>query len=217
MVKPEANASIVKPEPTATPVTPATRSYASSNISVTGDFQYGLCSCMDGKTCCRPVWWNSWLFQCFPIAQLLNRFRWNTCASPTQQSRQTTFAMIVGIYLSYYICHIIYSLSYKCTTMTDSNGTTVSATCATSGAWWILGLIVWAIFIYIVVLLTRIRIGFRKHYKIQGNCCADFCTMVCCSCCSVMQMLRQTHDESKHPYKCCNCLTGLDDDAPEIV
>ena len=70
MINPEANASIVKPEQTATRVTnePITRSYASSNTKVTGDFQYGLCSCMDGKTFCRPVFETS----SFSVFKIIN-------------------------------------------------------------------------------------------------------------------------------------------------
>jgi Cys-rich protein (TIGR01571 family) len=189
-----------------------------------GSFKYGLCGCTDGKTCCQAVWWATWCVQCIPVAQLLNRFRWSPFATPTKMSRSTVFGIIVGTYLVFYICNTLYSASFDCVPVTYYSGssygyynyqTEYSCTTTTFGV--LLYMIVTIIFVMILVMLVRLRMQFRKHYKIEGNCCADFCTMWCCSCCSIMQMLRQTHDEDEHKYSCCSCMTGLEADAPEIV
>jgi Cys-rich protein (TIGR01571 family) len=55
-------------------------------------------------------------------------------------------------------------------------------------------------FLYLVIALTRARMEFRKRYQITGGCFGDgcqhdLCTAACCSCCTVIQMHRHTHDE----------------------
>jgi Cys-rich protein (TIGR01571 family) len=191
-----------------------------------GEFKYGLCGCVDGKTCCRALWWNAWCFPCIPVAQLLNRFRWSPCATPTKMSRSTVFGIVVGMYLTFAVCNTVYGSGYgvlgMCTTTVDVNeyGTYAITRNCNSGviAAGILINIVAAIFLVaIIVMLVKIRMEFRKHYRIEGNCCADFCTMWCCSCCSVIQMLRQTHDKDAYRYSCCSCMTGLPENAPDIV
>jgi Cys-rich protein (TIGR01571 family) len=186
-----------------------------------GNFKYGLCSCTDGKICCQSLWWNSWFLQCIPVAQLLNRFRWSPCVTTTKMSRTQVFGIVAAMYLAYHICCIISSTLYKCkqTIYVNQNGTYHEYVSCSSGgvAGVLLDIAGGIIAIFIIVMLVRIRMGFREHYKIKGNCCADFCTMWCCSCCSVIQMLRQTHDEAEYNYSCCSCMTGLPDNAPEIV
>jgi Cys-rich protein (TIGR01571 family) len=198
-----------------------------------GNFKYGLCGCMDGKICCQSLWWNTWCLQCIPMAQLLNRFRWSPCVTTTKMSRSQVFGIVVGLYLTFYICYATIGALYKCETTSvygvNQYGpyeeylyqyglyrefSNCSSGGVTGGLLSVAGLI---IAIFIIVMLVRIRIRFRDHYKIKGNCCADFCTMWCCSCCSVIQMLRQTHEEVEYSYSCCSCMTGLPNNAPEIV
>jgi Cys-rich protein (TIGR01571 family) len=184
-----------------------------SMFSTQGSFKYGLCGCCDGKICCRSVWWNTAFFQCIPLAQLLNRFHWSPCSVPTKMNRSTVFGMVIGIYLLFIICDTVYGATIQCVEAED--GTVVCSPGGVQSS--ILYGATGIFYIVIIVVLVRARIGFRNHYKIQGNCYADFCTMWCCSCCSIIQMLRQTHNEDTYAYSCCSCMTGLQDTAPEIV
>jgi Cys-rich protein (TIGR01571 family) len=187
-----------------------------------------LCGCTDGKICCRPVWWATWCVQCFPVAQLLNRFHWSPFATTTKMSRSTVFGIVVALYGLFYVCQAMYNATRECVEetgyygsyYTGSNYQSVYATtynCSLSLFGIVVYIIASIIAVIVLIMLVRIRMEFRKHYKINGSCCADFCTMWFCSCCSIMQMLRQTHDEDEYKYSCCSCMTGLEDNAPQIV
>jgi Cys-rich protein (TIGR01571 family) len=185
-----------------------------------GDFKYGLCSCTDEKICCQPLWWNAWFLQCIPIAQLLNRFRWSPWGTSSKMSHLQVFGIVVGMYIAYYLCFLIYGALYKCkqTEYVTVYGTIYgSVHCSSGGAgvFFILAGVIFAV--SIIIMLVRIRMVFREQYKIKGSCGADILTMWCCSCCSVIQMLRQTHEEDEYNYNCCSCMTGLPENAPEIV
>jgi Cys-rich protein (TIGR01571 family) len=141
-------------------------------------------------------------------------------------SRSTVFGIVVGIYLLFIIMNAAYSATLECVKENEWGYNSysgryeysASVVCSPSGAVsYILNAVTWIFYIAIIVVLVRARMSFRNQYKIQGNCCADCCTMFCCSCCSIIQMLRQTHDEDEHGYSCCSCMTGLQDTAPEIV
>jgi Cys-rich protein (TIGR01571 family) len=176
-----------------------------------GEFKYDLCGCIDSNILCKPVWWMTWCCGCIALAQLLNRFRWNACASPTDFSRQVTFAVVVGFFTGFYIIRFIFALAFRC--YTDTNGNT---TCAPGGQ--AAQVVISVSFtLFLMIMLLRTRMSFRQHYKIEGNSIADCCTMCWCSCCSIIQMLRQTHDEHENPYSCCNCWTGLPQATPDIV
>jgi Cys-rich protein (TIGR01571 family) len=79
--------------------------------------------------------------------------------------------------------------------------------------WLIICFVYW---IYLLVMLTRLRGQYRRQYQIAGSCCDDCCCMYCCGFCNIIQMARHTHDEHIYKYQCCNT-TGLPPDAPEIV
>ena len=66
----------------------------------------------------------------------------------------------------------------------------------------------WLIFgfdLWLVVGLTCARGEMRRRHEIPGDCCGDGCLGDCCcaywcSCCTVIQMHRHTHDEYQHRY-----------------
>ena len=79
---------------------------------------------------------------------------------------------------------------------------------------------------YVVVVVSigsHVRRYMRHKYKIPatlptryGDRIDDYCMMLCCSCCSSIQMARHTHDDKEYPGHGCTT-TGLEFDAPEIV
>jgi len=209
-----------------------------------GEFKYGLCGCCDSKICCGALWWNLFCIRVIPVAQLLNRFGWDACAVPrTKQIRWQTFIILCAVFavssVSSYVmnhfqsCHTathaflsnddtfssnddFLSFSMNNTTKTNTTDSFKTITCKDTPASFVAHIVYWSCFVYLIILFIRIRERFRKHYNIHGTFCGDFWTMLCCNCCAIAQMLRQTHDESEYPYSCCNCLTGLPDDTPEI-
>ena len=88
----------------------------------------------------------------------------------------------------------------------------------------ILGWIVPLIFIgYMIYAGMYMRNYMRRLYEIPagvlgacGEYTDDCCCMFWCSCCSVIQMARHTHDDKEYPGTCCTT-NGLELDAPDIV
>jgi Cys-rich protein (TIGR01571 family) len=191
--------------------------YPSYQVLPIGDFQYDLCSCWERRIRFTLLWWNAYICQFIPIVQLLNRFRWNVCATRTKFSRPVMCFVASIVYTIAVICSIlftgIFSICYE-----DEDSDSESLKCyipmSVPKLFMLIGNIVLLI---VLILMIRVRSQFRHHYNIEGNCLADCCTMWFCTCCASIQMLRQTHDEEEYSYTCCNCLTGLPDNAPEIV
>ena len=191
-----------------------------NRLNEIGDFGYGLCTCMDEKTCCKPIWWSAYCLPCITAGQLVNRFHWDACSNNTTRSRSEVFFFFVGIILLLALLAILFFTSIRCTSEDDYYGyysgynTTV---CGVAKYGWFIYFLWLAVFITYIVMLVKMRIRFRKHYNIQGSCCEDCLTVYFCNCCSLIQMLRQTHDETKYPYTFCNWMTGLPENAPELV
>eukprot|EP00751_Fragilariopsis_kerguelensis_P002487 CAMPEP_0170824618 /NCGR_PEP_ID=MMETSP0733-20121128/45426_1 /TAXON_ID=186038 /ORGANISM="Fragilariopsis kerguelensis, Strain L26-C5" /LENGTH=395 /DNA_ID=CAMNT_0011187931 /DNA_START=35 /DNA_END=1222 /DNA_ORIENTATION=+ len=83
------------------------------------------------------------------------------------------------------------------------------------------------LFIYYLVVVvyvgSQVRGYVRQKYKIPstlptrcGDRVDDVCLMLCCGCCSSIQMARHTHDDKEYPGHGCTT-TGLEFDAPKIV
>lgn len=89
--------------------------------------------------------------------------------------------------------------------------------CLIQDFWLWLAILVLIVFsAYWWVLMTRARTHIRHHYNIPGDECDDTMVIGWLTPCAVIQMLRQTHNESTYPYQCCT-KTGLLPDAPEII
>ena len=86
----------------------------------------------------------------------------------------------------------------------------------------------YGVFIYLVlgiialVAMTQVRYYMRLKWNIPADCCegsgclSDCCCVYWCGCCSIIQMMRHTHDEKVDRYNC-GSATGLDMGAPEVV
>jgi len=86
------------------------------------------------------------------------------------------------------------------------------------------GLCLFIYYLMVVVYVgSQVRGYVRQKYKIPstlptrcGDRLDDVCLMLCCGCCSSIQMARHTHDDKEYPGHGCTT-TGLEFDAPKIV
>jgi len=193
-----------------------------------GKFSTGLCDCIN--ICCSGMWWNGYCCQCILWGQIATRLKLTMCGNRGRDddSYRRTCGWLVGLWISMWVLAVIilifglpycrdeyeynmYEFQYepKCEPLVPVLG-------------WICSIIMVAVGIYILVFLIRTRNFFRRHYSIPASCCGgdgccdDCCCVYFCSCCSVIQMLRHTHDERLYKYQCCNN-TGLPPDAPDII
>lgn len=207
-----------------------------------GAFRFGLCTCCD--ICCSPLWWMACCCLCIPFAQLLSRMGFNVWGLPAKNRRESssreaatkTFAIVVCLWVLYRIllglfimavaavnCEIEYNYNSYSTSYYGyySNYSTETTKCESliQGATRIVVIIFFAIlWIYVIVQLTNARYHFRQQYSIHpgDGCCGDCCSVFWCTCCSVVQMLRHTHDDTKHRYQPCN-IDGLPPDTVRVV
>jgi hypothetical protein len=184
--------------------------------------------------CCSPLWWNAWCCLCIPMGQLFTRMRFSALGQPSanRSTMQNTFAIVVSLWVAF---RVVKGLNFllndeTCTTTTTHHGgysTTEEIECepafteSPAGLRVVFWLMELGLGIYWLVVLTRVRGNFRRHYEIRDGCCGDNCCTDCCcvywcTCCTVVQMLRHTHDEHLYSYQCCNT-DGLPPGAPEIV
>lgn len=61
--------------------------------------------------------------------------------------------------------------------------------------------ILFVYFLFYIFIQTRLRRKARIRYGIPGNVFVDLIRTLFCSCCSSIQMVRQTHDEKEYPYE----------------
>ena len=157
-----------------------------------GRWRNHLCACCDVLT--QATFWMS--FCCVPvlIAQLLTRLglSWKGHkASPEEAS--LTFNRIVLSFIGVLVVGNLPAVGF-----------------VASGLY-TLGLLVWT--------GRNLRRTMRRRYNIPPSLheSVDDCMcMVCCGCCSAIQMARHTHDDKEYPGSCCTT-TGLDLDAPHLV
>lgn len=157
-----------------------------------GRWRNHLCACCDVLT--QATFWMS--FCCVPvlIAQLLTRLglSWKgNKASPEEAS--LTFNRIVLSFIGVLVVGNLPAIGFV------------------------------ASILYTLLLLMstgrNLRRAMRRRYNIPPTLhenVDDFMCMVCCGCCSVIQMARHTHDDKEYPGSCCTT-TGLDLEAPHLV
>jgi len=82
-------------------------------------------------------------------------------------------------------------------------------------------MIMYVYLLYLVIVLTLTRLHMRNLYSIPGQAFGDtpmddFCYSFWCTCCTLVQMSRHTHDEKIYGYRY-DTKTGLPEGAPGIV
>lgn len=82
-------------------------------------------------------------------------------------------------------------------------------------------MIMYIYLLYLVVVLTLTRLHMRNLYRIPGQMFGDtplddFCFSFWCTCCTLLQLTRHTHDGNVYNYRY-DTKTGLPEGAPEVV
>ncbi|CAB9499338.1 expressed unknown protein [Seminavis robusta] len=157
------------------------------------NWNHGLFDCF--QVIFQPLFWMACC--CGPIVtgQLMTRLRLNWCGQPDKvHFGAKTFSTVVVIFIVYLFTQII--------------------------GWGIVGL---AFLVYMVIILSRTRGSIRRHFQIPAKTfpCADgtledACCGFWCGCCSLIQMARHTHNETKYPYEPCST-SGLPPYAPVVM
>jgi hypothetical protein len=167
---------------------------------IKGRWRKPLCECCE--VCENGLWCNA--FFCTPVvlAQVMMRLKLNFlgCRASGGTLYQQTFWWVVAFWVIFLV--LFFALVVREVAL-------------------FVVICIWTI--YFTIVSTNVRSTVRRKYSINPDCsdCCDgvlddCCISFWCSCCSTIQMIRQTHDMSKYPYQCCT-KTGLNGDAPEVV
>lgn len=157
-----------------------------------GRWRHHLCGCCDVFT--QATFWMACCCAPVLIAQILTRLglSWKgTKASPEEAS--LTFNRIVMSFIGILVVGNIPVIGYMVTFL------------------YTVGLLAWTGRNLRRTVRQRYHIPASVHEKVDDCLC-----MMCCGCCSVIQMARHTHDDKEYPGSCCTT-SGLDLDAPHIV
>ena len=166
----------------------------------TGAWRHQLFSCFD--TCSSGVFWMSWCCGMIALGQLLQRMKKTFIGTDDSSGSYKQTCMIWTI-----ICIVAYVIGVFLVNV--SRGVSFYIVYGIAG-------------ILFLVAATQVRFSMRQKYSIPADCCSDSgclsdcCCVYWCSCCSVIQMMRHTHDEKKYVYNCTS-QTGLGPNDPEIV
>mmetsp|Transcript_10689 Transcript_10689/g.30546 ORF Transcript_10689/g.30546 Transcript_10689/m.30546 type:complete len:266 (+) Transcript_10689:34-831(+) len=164
------------------------------NTGITGRWRTDLCSCCE--TCCCPFWIGCCCSGVL-LGQVMQRFKLDACGRPGSSYEST--CMVVSIIT------VVFNVILFVLGNTSRIGTVI----------WL------ALIIYLTIITTMTRIGFRRKYNIPAKCCGESCMDDCCcsfwcGICVICQLHRHTHDEREYPYEL-SSNTGLGSNAPEIV
>lgn len=186
--------------PDGVPVTPQPAVPVAGDVP-TGGWRHGLFECFDA--CGDLMFWMSIYCPYIAMGQLLQRMKMNVCGQPGDH--KNTCVIWTVAWAAAVVLWIIVGWS-------------------TRGVGYVFYLNVFYLMFVILALaaLTQVRHFMRQRWSIPADCCegngclSDCCSVWLCTSCSVIQMLRHTHDEKVHLYKFTSP-TGLEDDAPEVV
>lgn len=164
-------------------------------ITPANKFRYSLFECCT----CDAQFWMGWCCSAIVLGQLLQRLKLNFYGVKTGDDQYKNSCMILTIA---YGVAILLGLILAIAT----------------GA----GILVSYVFgIFMIVVLTITRSYMRNLYSIPGQMCGDgllddCCYSYWCTCCTILQLARHTHDEKVYMYKF-DSKTGLAEGAPDIV
>lgn len=183
---------------TGVPQDPASAVVSNQKASVpTGAWRHDIFSCTD--MCCNGMFWMSLCCTYIALGQLLQRLKLGVCGQLGGGYKNSCMIWTI-LWIAAYLVFVIVSWS-------------------TSG----IGIFVYyALTILALVAMTQARYYVRTKWSIPADCCegsgclSDCCCVYWCSCCSIIQMMRHTHDEEVDPYSC-GSATGLDAGAAEVV
>jgi Cys-rich protein (TIGR01571 family) len=137
-----------------------------------------------------------WCCSAIVLGQLMQRIKLNFLAQPDAEASKNTCMILTVAYGVSYLIGFILAVAMGGAVFT-----------------------VYPFVIYMIIVITITRMHMRKKYRIPGGVFGDSvlddcCHAYWCTCCSILQMVRHTHDEKVHQYKF-DSKTGLQDDAPD--
>lgn len=174
-----------------------------------GLWRDGLCDCLRYGPL-HPSFLNAWCCPLILMGQVLTRMKLNWLGVPAPESEWTnTFRNVFVIFLVSLIVNIFIAPDPKFTV--NEVGEIVRID--TPAIWRVIvtHVINIAVLVYTFVTLMKTRRAVREKYEIpERNCkgCEDLCCAVCCGCCTVSQVARQTADYYERRAVCCS-KTGL--------
>ena len=181
-----------------------------------GRWREGFCDCCQHgcaePTCCLAFWCNG-----MALGQVMTRLKLNAMARPTTCCAKT-FAIVSAFWI---ICSVVNLVLFTLTITTASVCIMYYGCYYTTGLEFNIFTLFFAIVavlltIYFIYIGTETRMRMRNAFQIPGGCLGDCCAFFWCSCCTVTQMARQTHDHHVHKSSCCS-KNGLRTGAPDIV
>ncbi|KAL7548879.1 hypothetical protein ACHAWF_012142 [Thalassiosira exigua] len=174
--------------------------------SLDGRWRDGLCDCCQFG-CCHSVLWNAWCCPLILVGQTMTRLKLNWLGCEKSEQSSSTFRILVGITIGYWIRLVSSDIVVATTPSTD--------TFIASGLHNVMvGVVILVDLAFIVLLISLVyktRRHIRDKYRIpQTRCkgCEDCCCAFWCTCCTNAQMARQTADYDTYAAKCCST-TGL--------
>jgi len=180
-----------------------------------GRWREGFCDCFQHgcaePTCCLAFWCNG-----MALGQVMTRLKLNAVAEPTANVSKT-FAIVSALWITYSVVNSMVSALTRTTVQVcDSNGCYNTVAVEYNGFSTFLAIVASLLSIYFIYIGTVTRMRMRKAFQIAGSCFGDCCAFFWCSCCTVTQMARHTHDNNVHKSSCCS-KNGLRKGAPDIV
>lgn len=195
----------------------------------TGRWRDGLCDCCRFG-CCHPQCCLT--FWCGPCAlgQVLTRMKRNWCGlAASAQDPRTAFQVLFALYVVYLIVTWALGIVIGQFQAEDENGNKSQMSWRTTDNEndpdWLIGvrivrnIVELALFIFMVVVVMRLRQYLRGRYRIrEKSCkgCEDCCCAFWCQPCTICQMARHTADYQRYPAGCCT-EDGLAGGAPSVV
>lgn len=157
----------------------------------TGTWRVSLCSCCSTLT--QATFWMG--FCCTPvlIAQLLARLRLNWKGEPESDEEELSLSfnrIVIGFIAALMLGYL-------------------------PVIGWVALLIYWLA--VVIAIGSAVRRQLRRRYGIRSRCepIEDGLCLTLCSCCAVIQMARQTHNDKEYPGYCCT-RDGLEPSAPQV-
>ena len=176
-----------------------------------GKWRHGLCDCFElcDNCGCSPengcMFWQGWWCTPLLLGQLMQRGHLSPFGVPATQPGhyQNTYGFVMVVWIAFLV---VFGIFRQYT--------------------------VWIYYVLMALLITNVRYYVRRKYAIPASCCVeqggstggccaegrveDFCCGFWCTCCTVIQMARQTQDIREYPYQCCS-LTGTRPGDPDVI
>lgn len=207
----------------------------------TGNWRDGLCDCCKFG-CCHPLLCMGWCFEPILAGQVMTRMSRSWTGGPgARPSVSNTCGVVTGIFVVVSLAqsilqvvmdnghclggHVEYDFAANPPTeyIACPDGTTEPMTAQDSAMNTAIGIVAGLFGLYMLIAICRTRAAMRAKYNIApGGCggCEDCCCAAFCSCCTLQQMARHTHDYATHEVACCgsDCFNkrGQPEHIPEI-